>query len=184
MKKGRLFLTAVAVLVAAGLLASKSWAQPAQTEKPMRHGQGPKEGGPCKADIEKFCKDVKPGGGAIRKCLKEHGTELSEACTAVRAKAKEKMGEIKEKMGKAHDACKADIENFCKDVKPGGGAIMKCLKEHDTELSEACKTIRAKAKEKMGEMKEKRKERMRGMKESMGMPSMKDGAPEPGESQE
>ena len=161
MKKGRLLLTAVAALVAAGLLASKTWAQPAQTEQPMRHGPGPKEGGPCKADVEKFCKDVKPGRGAVMKCLKEHDAELSEAC-------KNRGEKMKERLEKVHTSCKADVENFCKDVKPCGGAIMKCLKEHDAELSEPCKAIRAKAKEKIGEMKEKRKEKMRGMREKMG----------------
>ncbi len=51
----------------------------------------------------------------------------------------------------AHDGpCKAAREKFCKDVKPGGGAIMKCLKEHDKDLSPECK---AKMAEKAGEMK-------------------------------
>ena len=38
--------------------------------------------GPCKADREKLCKDVQPGQGAIARCLKEHESELSEACKA------------------------------------------------------------------------------------------------------
>ena len=41
--------------------------------------------------------------------------------------------------GHGSTACKADIEKFCQDVKPGGGAVMKCLKEHQAELSEPCK---------------------------------------------
>jgi hypothetical protein len=36
--------------------------------------------GPCAADIEKFCHDVKPGKGRYRACLKQHESELSEAC--------------------------------------------------------------------------------------------------------
>jgi hypothetical protein len=156
MTKGRLLLTAAAGLCAACLLAPKTWAQPAQKDQPMR--QGPKEDGPCKADVEKFCKDVKHGEGRIMKCLKEHDAELSEACK----KSGEKM---KERMAKAQEACKADVEKFCKDVKPGGGAVMKCLREHDAELSDSCKAIRAKAKEKMAGMREKRKEKMQ---EKMG----------------
>ena len=36
-------------------------------------------------------------------------------------------------------ACAEDISKFCKDVKPGGGRTAKCLKEHENELSGACK---------------------------------------------
>ena len=54
----------------------------------------------------------------------------------------EQMGQ----RGHGSTACKADIEKFCKDVKPGGGAIMKCLKEHQAELSEPCKDASTRAK--------------------------------------
>lgn len=35
--------------------------------------------GPCAADIERVCHDVKPGKGRYRACLKQHENELSEA---------------------------------------------------------------------------------------------------------
>jgi hypothetical protein len=41
------------------------------------------EGGrPCADDVAKFCKDVKPGGAGLSKCLKEHESELSPECKA------------------------------------------------------------------------------------------------------
>ena len=47
-----------------------------------------------------------------------------------------------------HDgACKADAEKFCKGVAPGQGAIVKCLKEHQAELSAECKANATEAKE-------------------------------------
>ncbi len=36
--------------------------------------------GPCADDIAKYCKDVKPGGGGIARCLKENEKQLSPAC--------------------------------------------------------------------------------------------------------
>ena len=91
------------------------------------------EGGTrCKGDIEKFCKDVKQGGGRIIKCLKEHESQLSAECKA-------RGEEMKEKMKEAHQACKADIDKFCKDVKPGEGRIIKCMQEHEKDLSADCK---------------------------------------------
>src|SRR5207253_8113867 len=36
----------------------------------------------CKADAEKFCKGIAPGGGRIRSCLKSRQAELQPACAA------------------------------------------------------------------------------------------------------
>jgi len=36
----------------------------------------------CRPDVERLCKDIKPGGGRIRACLKAHETELSDGCKA------------------------------------------------------------------------------------------------------
>ena len=78
---------------------------------------------PCRADIEKFCKDVKPGQGRIEKCLQRHEGELSPACRNLIAEER---------------ACEADVSKFCKGVKPGGGRIINCLKQHQAELSASC----------------------------------------------
>lgn len=50
--------------------------------------------------------------------------------------------------------CKSDMEKFCKDVQPGEGRIIKCLKEHEAELSAECRTKGDELKEKAGELKE------------------------------
>lgn len=46
--------------------------------------------------------------------------------------------------------CAADVAKFCKDVKPGEGRIAACLKEHEKDLSQACKDRKALAAEKRG----------------------------------
>jgi Cysteine rich repeat len=86
----------------------------------------------CADDIEKYCKGVKPGGGRILNCLKAHEAELTVSC---RGKMSELQGIIKD----CEQACAGDIAQFCKEVQPGGGRIVKCLKEHDKELSSSCK---------------------------------------------
>src|SRR5258708_20653178 len=35
---------------------------------------------PCKADFEKYCPGVKPGGGAVNAWVKEHASKFSPAC--------------------------------------------------------------------------------------------------------
>ena len=87
---------------------------------------------PCKGDVEKLCKGVRPGGGRIIKCLQEHESELSSTCKAAGDALKQKIGEIAA-------ACKGDAEKFCTNVKPGEGRIAQCLKQHEGELSQGCK---------------------------------------------
>ncbi|MBU2573668.1 MAG: cysteine rich repeat-containing protein [Elusimicrobia bacterium] len=98
------------------------------------------EENPCKADKEKFCKDVQPGEGRIIKCLKEHEAELSAGCKAKGDELKKKADELKE-------ACQADLDKFCKDIQPGEGRLAKCLKEHNAELSKTCSKKIAEEKE-------------------------------------
>jgi len=85
----------------------------------------------CADDIEKYCKEIKPGGGRLLNCLKAHEKKLSASCCA-------KIGELQGIITECEQACSGDIARFCKEVQPGGGRILKCLKGHDKELSPSC----------------------------------------------
>ncbi len=110
------------VFIVAALVTIPAMAAPGQ-------GQGR---GPCAEDVAKFCKDVQPGGGRILSCMKEHENDLSPAC-------KQHIAQVKERVKEAKASCEDDVMMFCKDVKPGGGRIIRCLKEHENELSPDCK---------------------------------------------
>ncbi len=90
------------------------------------------EKGACADDVSKFCKDVQPGQGQIIKCMKEHENELSAGCKA-------QLAEMREKRQEAREACGDDILRLCSNVAPEGGGIIRCLKEHENELSPQCK---------------------------------------------
>lgn len=109
--------------VAVAVLCLSLWAAAGVSAQPA---------GPCAEDAAKFCKGVQPGEGRLAECLKQHANELSPGCQAKIAEAKRKIQEFTQ-------ACKDDAARFCKDVKPGGGRIVRCLKEHESELSPACK---------------------------------------------
>jgi Na+-transporting NADH:ubiquinone oxidoreductase subunit NqrF len=85
----------------------------------------------CADDIEKYCKDMKPGGGRLLSCLKAHEKELSASCCG-------KIGELQGIITACEEACSGDVARFCKEVQPGGGRILKCLQGHDKELSPSC----------------------------------------------
>jgi Cysteine rich repeat len=87
---------------------------------------------PCRADIEKFCPNVKPGDGRVVECLRKHHEELPPTCRS-------RGQEVRERVQEAHEACQGDIAKYCKEVRPGEGHILACLKKHDKDLSAACK---------------------------------------------
>jgi exonuclease VII small subunit len=94
--------------------------------------------GPCRQDVQKFCPDTKPGGGALRDCLKQHAAELSPAC-------QEHLKQVKAKMKAWRQACEDDVQTFCASLQPGGGNILKCLHQHHDQLSQRCQDQMAQA---------------------------------------
>jgi hypothetical protein len=46
----------------------------------------------CKADIERLCAGVEPGGGRLLQCLKGHKEEMSVGCAQALMKLKGKLG--------------------------------------------------------------------------------------------
>jgi hypothetical protein len=87
----------------------------------------------CKADVQKFCKDVQPGGGNLGKCLAQHDADLSAPC-------KEGIAKMRERVKVVTAACQTDMQQFCKGVEAGGGRIAHCLKENDSKLSQTCRS--------------------------------------------
>jgi len=41
--------------------------------------------------------------------------------------------------GPLHEACRNDVKALCGSVRPGGGRIRDCMREHRAQLSNACK---------------------------------------------
>ncbi|MBI5846563.1 MAG: hypothetical protein HZB31_01165 [Nitrospirae bacterium] len=87
----------------------------------------------CDEDAAKFCKDVQRGGGQVVKCLQEHEKDVTPAC-------KQEMAEMKSKMKGFKEFCGDEVQKYCKDIKPGEGRIIQCLKGHEDQLSSQCKS--------------------------------------------
>jgi len=110
----------VAVLAAAALAGALS---------PLR----PASAWTCEEDIRKFCKDVTPGSGRIERCLREHESQVSPEC-------REKRLKIRDTVRGALEACLPEARKFCEKVPAGEARILRCLKEHEDDLSPACRS--------------------------------------------
>jgi hypothetical protein len=96
-------------------------------------GSAANKGGECNADAETFCKDVQRGEGRVVRCLEEHAQQLSPGC-------RQEMTAMQSKMKGFAESCKDDIAAYCKDIKPGEGRIVRCLRDHEQEISSPCKS--------------------------------------------
>lgn len=95
---------------------------------------------PCREDVARLCAGVTPGEGRLRDCIRTHAKELSPGCSA-RLQAAERMSDAARLDPRGAVACRGDVERLCKGIPSGGGRWLRCLQEHATNLSDACRTM-------------------------------------------
>jgi len=122
------------VLLAIAAMAFMAGSALAQDKPAAKTGAAKAKGADrvCAADRQKFCSDVRPGGGRMYKCMSSHDAELAPAC-------RERLTQGKARWDDFVTACKADADKYCKGVPPGGARIVSCLKGHQGDLAADCK---------------------------------------------
>jgi len=78
-------------------------------------------------------------------------------------------GQMRGGGGLLRGACRADVEQLCSGIEPGGGRIAQCLREHQDRVSNGCK-------EAISAARTNRRERQGGAPDAPAPP----GAPAPG----
>ncbi len=119
----------------------------------------------CRADFQARCSGVQPGGQAALSCLQRNMSTLSPACqgavgalgggsgaTAASpgAPAAAPYGaapplpaapaDRRTEMALLTRACRFDYREFCRGVRPGGGAVIDCLRANAQSLSPGCRS--------------------------------------------
>ena len=120
-------ITIATLAILAASYVSVAAAQPAE------------RGSACRPDVEKFCKDVKPGKGAVARCLVQHESELSPACRESVAQGRQRAAQARQRVEAFAEACKADAEKLCQGIRPGQGRIANCLIEKKDQVSPGCR---------------------------------------------
>ncbi len=92
--------------------------------------------GPCAREARTFCANVGKGGGRMAQCLREHRSDLSDAC---RNKIGERREAMKQEMKEVKSACQGDAKEFCRDIPAGKGRLMTCLQSNKDRVSTSCR---------------------------------------------
>lgn len=110
----------------------------------------------CRADYQRLCSSISPGGQASLSCLQRNLSALSGACqsavgaigrapgsssapatrTAPATAAAETPAPGR---GRFVAACGTDVQSFCRDIPPGQGRMLRCLRENGPSLSPGCR---------------------------------------------
>ncbi|GFR44890.1 hypothetical protein Agub_g6234 [Astrephomene gubernaculifera] len=100
----------------------------------------------CQKDVEKLCpglcqtNDGSPCGGKVLRCLTDKIDDIGDEGCKKEVYYYEKM-EVSNFMNDIllAEACRTDVDNFCKDVEPGEGRVHKCLRDNRKKLSDSCR---------------------------------------------
>ena len=94
----------------------------------------------CDADIEQYCPGLPRNSQKAFMCMMAYEDSLSKSCKLGIAEAAMSIKMSKAAIDYSVRACEEDADKYCLEVKPGEGRLVGCIKEHETEVSEACVT--------------------------------------------
>jgi hypothetical protein len=88
----------------------------------------------CRADVDRLCPGVDPGGGRVVGCLRQHQLDLSKPCQGEITR----IADARDRVASLKSACRADVESLCRDVPPLAGPLLECLQANEAKLSPDC----------------------------------------------
>jgi len=92
----------------------------------------------CDEDAAQYCPDLPLNSQKSFMCMMAYEHKLSDECKLGIAEAALAIKMSAAAINYSVKACEADADKFCLDVQPGEGRMIRCIKEHEAEVSEAC----------------------------------------------
>lgn len=93
----------------------------------------------CDADLKAYCSKVTPGEGRLALCVMAHEDKISDQCFNAIFDVADGIDLAISNISRAADACDADMEKFCANVKEGEGRLAQCLIDHKSDISTNCR---------------------------------------------
>jgi len=93
----------------------------------------------CKAELETYCKDVKPGEGRVLACLFAYQDKLSGKCEYALYDASVQLERAVAALAYVVNECADDLDEHCRSVEAGEGRLLECIEKNDKNVSARCK---------------------------------------------
>lgn len=93
----------------------------------------------CAAELEAYCKAVKPGEGRVLACLYSHADKLSGKCEYALYDAAAQLERAVAALAYVANECSNDIDQHCRSVEAGDGRLLECIEKNDKKVSTRCK---------------------------------------------
>jgi hypothetical protein len=94
----------------------------------------------CEGDISRHCSSLGQNATKVFMCLMAYEDQLSPVCRngVLEAAMSIKVGV--EAIDYSLSACETDVDVYCRNVQPGEGHVVGCIKANESRVSKACIT--------------------------------------------
>lgn len=93
----------------------------------------------CGKDIERFCRRVNLGGGAVADCLEQHAANVSPNCKATAATTAALLRRRAAARAAVPQLCELDRLQYCGGIQPGDAQILGCMYSSRRVLRPECR---------------------------------------------
>ena len=93
----------------------------------------------CKAELETYCKDVKPVEGRVLACLFAYSDKPSGKCEYALYDAAVQLERAVAALAYVANECADDLDQHCSDVAAGERRLIECIEKNDKNVSPRCK---------------------------------------------
>jgi len=92
----------------------------------------------CQGDIRQHCSGLGQNATKVFMCLTAYEEQLSPTCRKEVLEAAMSIKAGSEAIDYSLSACETDVDAYCRNVQPGEGRVVGCIKANESNVSKAC----------------------------------------------
>lgn len=92
----------------------------------------------CEGDISRHCSGPGQNATKVFMCLMAYEEQLSPTCRKGVLEAALSIKAGSEAIDYSLSACETDVDAYCRNVQPGKGRVVGCIRANESNVSKAC----------------------------------------------